>query len=64
MFLFFVFGVFRAPGAVKQEKTSQDTETNSKINFIFGFPFWFFFLQKKTKNNKKTRRPQGQKVDF
>ena len=30
------FCVFRGPGAVKQEQTSQNTETNSKINFIFG----------------------------
>ena len=33
---FFVFWGFRGPRAVKQEKTSQNTETNSKINFIFG----------------------------
>ena len=30
------FCVFRGPGAVKQEKTSRNAETNSKINFIFG----------------------------
>ena len=30
------FLVFRGPGAVKQEKASRNTETNSKINFIFG----------------------------
>ena len=41
-FLFFFlqkktfFYVFRGPGAVKQETTSRNTETNSKINFIFG----------------------------
>ena len=36
-FYFFVFFlVFRGPGAVKQENTSRNTETNSKINFIFG----------------------------
>ena len=33
---FCVLCVFRAPGAVKQEKTSRNTETNSKINFMFG----------------------------
>ena len=41
-FVFFLgagFWNFRGPGAVKQEKTSRNTETNSKINFIFGgFP--------------------------
>ena len=36
-FVFFLFFfVVRGPGAVKEEKTSRNTETNSKINFIFG----------------------------
>ena len=35
VFLCFFFCVFRGPGAVKQEKTSRNTETNSKMKFIF-----------------------------
>ena len=50
-FLFFLsfFCVFRGPGAVKQKKTSRNTETNSKINFIV------VASTKITKNNKITR---------
>ncbi len=38
-----VFCVFRGPGAVKQEKTSQNVEMKSKINFIFGARKIIFF---------------------
>ena len=51
--VFFVcfFWVFRGPGAVKQEKTSRNTETNSKMNFIFGLVDLVVILYFWQKNN-------------
>ena len=67
--VFFFVAFFEAPGAVKQEKTYRNTETNSKINFIFGaftsarlprfFIFWWPTGHQNLKNRgKRAARPE------